>query len=109
MSLRSSRLSFEDRDPRIALQTEGGARTIPRIFQHRDQVVDALWPDLAPEAAAARLNTAVHYARRALGDPTAIVRRPLQMVPVVEVGSASSSRKCDWHFGQLTSRSIQAW
>lgn len=42
---------------------------------HRDQVVDALWPDLAPDAAADRLNTAVHYARRALGSPQAIARR----------------------------------
>jgi DNA-binding SARP family transcriptional activator/tetratricopeptide (TPR) repeat protein len=42
---------------------------------HRDQVVDALWPDLAPDAAADRLNTAVHYARRALGSPQALARR----------------------------------
>src|SRR4051812_34170014 len=42
---------------------------------HRDQVVDALWPELPPDAAAARLNTAVHYARRALGNQAAVVRR----------------------------------
>lgn len=34
---------------------------------HREQVMDALWPDLSPEAAAANLRKAVHYARRALG------------------------------------------
>lgn len=34
---------------------------------HREQVMDALWPDLAPEAAAANLRKAVHFTRRALG------------------------------------------
>jgi DNA-binding SARP family transcriptional activator len=33
---------------------------------HREQVVDVLWPDLAPTAAAANLRKAVHYARRAV-------------------------------------------
>ena len=32
---------------------------------HREQVMDALWPELAPDAAAANLRKAVHYARRA--------------------------------------------
>ena len=35
---------------------------------HREQVMDVLWPDLAPPAAAANLRKAVHQARRAL-DP----------------------------------------
>jgi DNA-binding SARP family transcriptional activator len=34
---------------------------------HRDQAMDALWPDLAPDAAAGNLRKAVHYARQALG------------------------------------------
>ncbi|TJW66973.1 MAG: hypothetical protein E5V29_19815, partial [Mesorhizobium sp.] len=34
---------------------------------HREQVMDALWPDLEPEAAAANLRKAVHFTRRALG------------------------------------------
>ncbi len=42
MGLRSSRLSLEDRDPRIALQAEGDARGVLRILQHRDQVVTEL-------------------------------------------------------------------
>jgi DNA-binding SARP family transcriptional activator len=33
---------------------------------HREQLMDALWPDLAPEAAAANLRKAVYFARRAL-------------------------------------------
>jgi DNA-binding SARP family transcriptional activator len=39
---------------------------------HREQVMELLWPDLAVEAAGANLRKAVHYARRALGDPGAI-------------------------------------
>ncbi|TGS35784.1 hypothetical protein EN825_34715, partial [Mesorhizobium sp. M8A.F.Ca.ET.182.01.1.1] len=34
---------------------------------HREQVMDALWPDLEPEAAAGNLRKAVHFTRRALG------------------------------------------
>jgi DNA-binding SARP family transcriptional activator len=37
----------------------------PRHRLHREQVMDALWPDLTPAAAAANLRKAVHYARRA--------------------------------------------
>ena len=35
---------------------------------HREQVMDALWPALAPDAAAANLRKALHHARRSL-DP----------------------------------------
>ena len=35
---------------------------------HREQVMDALWPGLAPDAAAANLRKALHHARRSL-DP----------------------------------------
>ncbi|BAB49567.1 AfsR/SARP family transcriptional regulator [Mesorhizobium japonicum] len=34
---------------------------------HREQVMEAFWPDLDPEAAGANLRKAVHFARRALG------------------------------------------
>src|SRR5439155_9860817 len=34
---------------------------------HREQVMEALWPDLSPDAAAGNLRKAMHYARRALG------------------------------------------
>lgn len=34
---------------------------------HREQLMHALWPELSPQAAAANLRKAVHYARRALG------------------------------------------
>jgi DNA-binding SARP family transcriptional activator/pimeloyl-ACP methyl ester carboxylesterase len=55
---------------------------------HREQVIDALWPDLDPEAGAANLHKAAHYARKALG-PSAIVLREGQVAmwpdDVVEV------------------------
>src|SRR5215475_7644461 len=34
---------------------------------HREQAMDALWPDRGPDSAANNLNQAVHAARRALG------------------------------------------
>ena len=34
---------------------------------HREQVMDALWPGLSRDAAAANLRKAIHYARKALG------------------------------------------
>ena len=42
---------------------------------HREQVVDALWPDLSLDAAGPRLHKAAHYARRALGGSNAVVLR----------------------------------
>jgi DNA-binding SARP family transcriptional activator/tetratricopeptide (TPR) repeat protein len=41
----------------------------------RDQVIDALWPHLAPEAGAANLRKAAHDARQVIGDPDAVVLR----------------------------------
>lgn len=40
---------------------------------HREQVMDALWPDLSPDAAAANLRKATHHLRRALGTPDPVV------------------------------------
>ncbi|WP_019877103.1 ATP-binding protein [Sporichthya polymorpha] len=39
----------------------------------RDQVLDALWPALEPEAAAAQLRKAAHHARQVLGRDDAVV------------------------------------
>ena len=39
----------------------------------RDQVIDALWPQLDSAAGAANLRKAAHHARQALGDPRAVV------------------------------------
>jgi predicted ATPase/DNA-binding SARP family transcriptional activator len=42
---------------------------------HREQVIDALWPDSPVTDAAPRLHKAAHHARRALGMPDSIVAR----------------------------------
>jgi DNA-binding SARP family transcriptional activator/tetratricopeptide (TPR) repeat protein len=41
---------------------------------HREQVMDALWPDLDPSTAGANLRKAVHFARGALGSSVVSVR-----------------------------------
>jgi DNA-binding SARP family transcriptional activator/tetratricopeptide (TPR) repeat protein len=40
---------------------------------HREQVLDALWPDLLVDEAAPRLHKAAHYARRALRSANSVV------------------------------------
>jgi len=40
---------------------------------HREQVIDALWPDMDVDVAAPRLHKAAHYARKALGHRDALV------------------------------------
>ena len=45
----------------------------PHRTLHREQVIDALWPDAGLDDAAPRLHKAAHYARRSVGDPRALV------------------------------------
>ena len=47
----------------------------PRRQLLRDEVLDALWPHLAPDAAANNLRKAAHHARQVLGDPESVVLR----------------------------------
>lgn len=39
----------------------------PNHRLHREQAMEALWPEMAPDASAANLRKAIHFARRALG------------------------------------------
>ena len=49
---------------------------------HREQVIDALWPESTVADAAPRLHKAVHFARRALGsDAIGSVGDTLQLLP----------------------------
>jgi DNA-binding SARP family transcriptional activator/tetratricopeptide (TPR) repeat protein len=41
---------------------------------HREQVLDALWPQLPPEAGAANLRKAAHHARQVLGEHSVVLR-----------------------------------
>jgi DNA-binding SARP family transcriptional activator len=45
----------------------------PRQRMSRDALIDALWPQLEPEAGAANLRKAAHHARQALGRHDAVV------------------------------------
>ena len=47
----------------------------PRRQLHREQVLDALWPDVAPAEAMPRLHKAAHFARRALGPDSVVLRQ----------------------------------
>src|ERR1051326_4178388 len=59
----------------------------PAYRLHREQVMEALWPELAPDAAAANLRKAVHYARRALNahDATKLAGETLVLAPDAEI------------------------
>jgi DNA-binding SARP family transcriptional activator/tetratricopeptide (TPR) repeat protein len=46
----------------------------PRRQLHREQVIDALWPDHSVEEAGPRLHKAAYYARRALGADGVVLR-----------------------------------
>ena len=47
----------------------------PARTMHREQVIDALWPDDRVDTATPKLHKAAHFARKALGDGSAIVLR----------------------------------
>ena len=53
----------------------------------RDEVLDALWPQLGADAAAPNLHKAASYARRALGERDAVVLRGgvVELAPAAEV------------------------
>ncbi len=59
----------------------------PRHRLVRDRVIEALWPDLAPDAGAANLRKAAHHARAVLGAPDAVVLRggQVSLFPDAEV------------------------
>lgn len=57
---------------------------------HREQMMDMLWPDLDPLAAAANLRKAVHYARAALE-----TARPGAGAHVVTAGDHLALRSCE--------------
>ena len=70
---------------------------------HREQVMDVLWRDLAPAAAANNLHQAVHVARRAL-DPAAIESRDGALYLRLRSTSTSSNRRQRTHAGKRRQR-----
>lgn len=71
-----------DIDGRTVGSTDFARRSAVRLVQylalapagrrHREQVIDALWPDAEPHLAANELHKAAHYARRATSEPDAV-------------------------------------
>ena len=65
----------------------------------REQVMDAVWPDLEPKAAAANLRKAIHHARQALGRHDAITPQGNELVlwPAgpIEVDADTFARRAD--------------
>jgi DNA-binding SARP family transcriptional activator len=70
---------------------------------HSEQVMDLLWPDLAPDAAAGNLRKAVHFARAALGSAAAIARggEMLELCPDGQVSVDAVSFEAAARAGQV--------
>jgi DNA-binding SARP family transcriptional activator len=70
---------------------------------HREQVMDLLWPDLAPDAAAGNLRKAVHFARASLGAAPAISRNGamLELCPHGQVSVDALAFEAAARAGQL--------
>ena len=78
----------------------------------RDQVIDALWPQLDAEAGGAQLRKAAHYARQALDDPAAVVLKGGQVALFPErttrtdVAAFEASGRADLYGGTLLPDSL---
>ena len=61
----------------------------PRKRLSRDEVIEALWPAVAPDAGGANVRKAVHFARRALGreDAIGVVSGSIELWPVGPITS----------------------
>jgi pimeloyl-ACP methyl ester carboxylesterase/DNA-binding SARP family transcriptional activator len=70
---------------------------------HREQVLDALWPDVDVETAAARLHKAAHYARRALGADRGVVlaHEVVALFPDDDVAVDSRAFEADARAGRI--------
>jgi DNA-binding SARP family transcriptional activator/tetratricopeptide (TPR) repeat protein len=64
----------------------------PRRQLHREQVMDALWPDIPLDDATPRLHKAAHYARRVLGPESVALRSETVMLFPDTVVSIDSVR-----------------
>lgn len=78
----------------------------------RDQVIDALWPQLDAEAGGAQLRKAAHYARQALDDPDAVVLKGGQVALFpgravgTDVAAYEAAGRADLYTGPLLPGSL---
>ena len=78
--------------PALGSRARQAAGPAPRRRLLREQVIDALWPDLLLDEASPRLHKAAHYARAALGSREAVVAR--SRVPrAVPLGGPAGRRR----------------
>ena len=70
---------------------------------HSEQIMDLLWPDLAPDAAASNLRKAVHFARASLGAVSAISRNGamLELCPDGQLRVDAASFEAAARAGQI--------
>jgi DNA-binding SARP family transcriptional activator/pimeloyl-ACP methyl ester carboxylesterase len=90
--------------PRRARQLVALLALAPNRRLPRDAVLDALWAELPPDAAAANLHKAAHHARRAFGSQDAIVLRGGEVELWPDAAVAIDARE----FEDLATRAIEA-
>jgi DNA-binding SARP family transcriptional activator len=73
------RVVIDDRELLAAEWRRGPSAALVKLLAlspghrlHREQAMEALWPEASPESSSANLRKAVHFARRTLGDHDAI-------------------------------------
>ena len=73
------RVVIDDRELLAAEWRRGASAALVKLLAlatghrlHREQAMEALWPETSPESSSANLRKAVHFARRTLGDHDAI-------------------------------------
>src|SRR5215467_3934334 len=79
MVLGDFRVVIDDREILAAEWRRGASAALVKLLAlaaghrlHREQAMEALWPETPPESSSANLRKAVHFARRTLGDHDAI-------------------------------------
>jgi DNA-binding SARP family transcriptional activator len=71
---------------------------------HCEQIMDLLWPDLAPDAAGGNLRKAIHFGRAALGSAAAIARsgEMLELCPDGQLRVDAASFEAAARAGQIS-------
>jgi DNA-binding SARP family transcriptional activator/tetratricopeptide (TPR) repeat protein len=89
----------------------------PERRLHREQVIEALWPHLQPDAGAANVRKAAHHARQALGSAEAVTLRGgyVALLPDVKVDcdlvtfTAAATRALHTHDPDACARALAAY
>ena len=76
------RVAVNDRDVSVADWRRERSAALVKLLAlsqghrlHREQAMEALWPEMSPDASSANLRKAIYFARRALGEPELIALR----------------------------------